>query len=390
MSDKHELQLIAPCLFGLEAVVARELDMLGYSDRKLQDGRVTFKGDSAALCRANLWLRTAERVLLKVGEFDAHTFDELFEGTKALPWTEFIPRNAEFPIDVSSINSKLASKSDCQSIIKKAVVESMKKKYRTDWFAEDGAKYKINAALLKDRVTLSIDTSGTGLHKRGYRPLISAAPLKETLAAGMILISRWKKDRALIDPMCGSGTIPIEAAMIARNIAPGLSRSFIAEDWDLTPRKLWDQAREEAAELRINGEEFRIHGSDIDEEVISLARYHARRAGVENDIHLQRLPVSEISSRYKFGYIITNPPYGERIGEADEVKKLYGEMGRVFGKLNTWSYYILTSQADFEKYFGRKAGKKRKLYNGMLMCNYYQFFGPKPERTGQQEEEETI
>ena len=290
MYDKNELEFIAPCLFGLEAVVSRELDMLGYKDRQVQDGRVTFKGDVAALCRSNIWLRTAERVLLKIGEFDALTFDELFEGTKALPWSDFIPQNGEFPVEVSSIHSKLASTSDCQSIIKKAVVESLKKKFRVDWFPEDGSKFKINATLLKDRVTLAIDTSGSGLHKRGYRPLVAAAPLKETLAAGLVLISRWKRDRALIDPLCGSGTIPIEAAMIAKNIAPGLNRTFTAEDWTLVSHELWKQAREEALNLQTAGAELRIHGSDIDEEAISLARYHAKRAGVEGDIHLQSFP----------------------------------------------------------------------------------------------------
>ncbi|MDD4493895.1 MAG: class I SAM-dependent RNA methyltransferase [Eubacteriales bacterium] len=380
MTNSNDLQLIAPCLFGLEAVVSRELNQLGYIDQQVRDGRVTFKGDASAICKANLWLRTAERVLLKVGDFAALSFDELFEGTKALPWFDYIPMDGEFPIEVNSINSKLASTSDCQSIIKKAIVESMKKKYKTDWFPENGPRYKINANILKDQVTLAIDTSGSGLHKRGYRTLVGAAPLKETLASAMIMISRWKKDRALIDPMCGSGTIPIEAAMIAKNVAPGLNRSFTSEKWVSIPADHWRLAREEAISVQVTDQSYRIQGSDIDDDAISLARYHAKMAGVENDIHLQRMPLSEISSKYKYGFIITNPPYGERLGESEEIKKLYSEMGKVFGKFDTWSYYILSSRMDLEKDFGRKCNKKRKLYNGMILCNYYQFYGPKPPR----------
>lgn len=375
-----KIHLIATSAFGIEAVVGRELSWLGYDDQFIENGRVTFSGDEAAICRSNLWLRTADRVLVKMGEFKALSFEELFEGTKALPWEEWIPENAKFPVEGKSIDSKLFSVPDCQAIVKKAVVERLKQKYKKNWFDETGPEYTIEVGLLKDMATLTIDTSGAGLHKRGYRKLVGAAPLKETLASAMILISRWKKDRVLLDPLCGSGTIPIEAAMIALNMAPGLNREFAAGSWERIPSGLWEQARNEAKDLVQRDLELRIHGSDIDEDAMSLARYHARQAGVEPYIHLQKLPVSGISSRYKYGFIICNPPYGERIGEMREVEKLYREMGQVFGKLDTWSYYIISSHPQFEKLFGRKADKKRKLYNGKLLCNYFQFYGPPPPK----------
>ena len=375
-----KLHLIATAAFGLEAVVGRELKRLGYEDQVIENGKVTFAGDEEAICRTNLWLRSADRVLLKVGEFKALTFDELFERTKALPWDEWIPADAEFPVEGKSIDSKLASVPDCQAIVKKAVVEKLKLKYRKEWFEESGPKYRIEVALLKDMATLTIDTSGAGLHKRGYRKLVSGAPLKETLASAMIMISRWNPDRVLIDPFCGSGTIPIEAALIARNIAPGLQREFISEAWPQIRREAWSAAREEARSLVRKDKELRIQGSDIDEEVMSLARYHARQAGVEDSIHLQRMPMSEIKSRYKYGFIICNPPYGERLGETRAIEKLYREMGTVFSTLDTWSYYVLTSHPGFEKLFGRNADKKRKLYNGRILCNYFQFFGPPPPK----------
>lgn len=375
-----KLHLIATSAFGIEAVVGRELKALGYEDQSVDNGKVTFSGDESAICRTNLWLRSADRVLLKVGEFKALTFDELFEGTKALPWDQWIPVNAQFPVDGKSIDSKLSSVPDCQAIVKKAVVEKLKQKYKRDWFDEDGPLYRIEIALLKDMATLTIDTSGAGLHKRGYRKLVSGAPLKETLASAMILISRWKHDRVLIDPFCGSGTIPIEAALIAQNIAPGLKREFTAENWPNISKSLWESARNEANDMIKKDRELRIHGSDIDEEVMSLARYHAKQAGVESSIHLQRMPVSDIKSRYKYGFIICNPPYGERLGEIKEIEKLYREMGKVFKTFDTWSYYVITSQQEFEKIFGRRADKKRKLYNGRLLCNYYQFYGPPPPK----------
>lgn len=371
-----KLNLIATAAFGVEAVVARELKKLGYTEQTVENGRITFAGDYEAVCRSNIWLRSADRVLVKVGEFKALTFDELFEGTKALPWEEWIPEDGEFPVEGKSISSKLASVPDCQAIVKKAVVERLKKIYKRTWFEETGQKYKIEVALLKDTATLTIDTSGAGLHKRGYRKLVGEAPLKETLACAMLLISRWRGDRVLIDPFCGSGTIPIEAAMIAKNIAPGLKREFAAENWPVIPKNLWENARTEAMDLVKREQVIRIQGTDIDEKAINLARYHAREAGVDEFIHLQCMPVSRISSRYKYGFIICNPPYGERSGEIKSVEKLYSQIGQIFNKFDTWSFYILTSHPEFEKFFGRKADKKRKLYNGRIMCNYYQFFGP--------------
>lgn len=376
----QKIKLIATSAFGIEAVVGRELTKLGYGDQYVENGKVTFSGDEMAICRSNLWLRTADRILLKLGEFKALSFEELFEGTKALPWHEWIPEDAEFPVEGKSIDSKLSSVPDCQAIVKKAVVEKMKQKYKQEWFPETGAKYKIEVALLKDMATLTIDTTGAGLHKRGYRKLITGAPLKETLASALIQISRWNPDRMLIDPFCGSGTIPIEAALIGLNIAPGLKRQFSAEKWNLTPDKLWNEARQEATDLININRELHIQGSDINDEVISLARFHAKEAGVAPNIHLQRMPMSEIKSRLKYGFIICNPPYGERLGELEEVEELYREMGKVFKPFDTWSHYVITSHPDFEKLFGRKADKKRKLYNGRIMCQYYQFFGPPPKK----------
>ncbi len=375
-----KLNLMATCLFGIESIVARELKNLGYEDTHAENGRVNFAGDEMAICRSNIWLRTAERVLLKIGEFKALTFDELFEKTKALPWDEWIPEDAQFPVIGKTVSSQLASIPDCQAIVKKAVVEKLKLRYKKDWFDETGPVYKIEVGLLKDTATLSIDTSGAGLHKRGYRKLVSAAPLKETLASAMIQVSRWRKDRVLIDPFCGSGTIPIEAAMIGLNIAPGIDREFVAETWSQTPPQMWQQTRNEAHDLKEMDNELFIQGSDINDEVMSLARYHAKLAGVEQHIHLQRRDMREISSHKKYGFIICNPPYGERLNEKREVENLYNDMGKVFSALDTWSYYVITSYMDFEKVFGRKANKKRKLYNGMIMCNYYQFFGPPPPR----------
>lgn len=375
-----KIQLIATASFGVEAIVGRELNWLGYTDQFTENGRVTFSGDESAICRTNLWLRSAERVLVKIGEFKALTFDELFEGTKALPWDEWLPENAQFPVEGKSVNSKLSSVPDCQAIVKKAIVEKLKLKYKRQWFEENGPVYRIEVGLLKDIATLTIDTTGIGLHKRGYRTLNTGAPLKETLAASMLMISRWKPDRVLIDPLCGSGTIPIEAALIALNIAPGAKRNFSAEGWGQIPSELWKLAREEASDKVRRIPDLRIHGSDIDNEAISIARYHAQQAGVASDIHLQRMDVADISSRYKYGFIICNPPYGERLGEMPEVEKLYRNMGKIFKTFDTWSYYVLTSHPNFEALFGRKANKKRKLFNGRIQCNYYQFYGPQPPK----------
>ena len=376
----NKIELIATAAFGLEALVAREVRNLGYEDVTVENGRVTFRADLSAICRSNLWLRTADRVLVKIGEFKALTFDELFEKTKALPWHEWIPQDGVFPVDGKSIRSKLYSVPDCQAIVKKAVVEKLKQKHNVEWFQETGARYRIEVALLNDIATLTLDTSGDGLHKRGYRTLSNKAPLKETLAAGLIQLSYWNHERVLIDPMCGSGTIPIEAAMIGKNIAPGMNRNFTAEDWGIIPKALWREARKETHDLAKYDRRLRIYGSDIDGEVLSLARFHIEEAGLEEDIHVQKLPLTELKSRFDYGCVICNPPYGERLGEKKEVEELYKNMGKVFGAMVTWSHYIITSHPEFELFYGKKADKKRKLYNGRIECNYYQYYGPRPPK----------
>lgn len=374
-----KIEFIATTLFGVEAVTARELKEQGYKDVTVENGKVTFVGDEAALCRSNLWIRTAERIYVKIGEFTATTFEELFEGTKALSWEDWIPEDGRFPVEGYSIKSKLFSVSDCQAIVKKAVVERLKKKYKKEWFEENGATYKIKFSLMKDKVTLMIDTSGDGLHKRGYRVISNEAPLRETLAAAMIMLSFWKPDRPLIDPFCGSGTIPIEAAMIGINLAPGLKRQFVSEKWWRISNKLWKEAREEAVGAIKKDITLNIKGYDIDENAIKLSKDNARKAGVEKYITFENISLKDLKTDDKYGVIICNPPYGERMGELKEVEKLYKEMGKVFKKLDTWSFYILTSHERFEKLFGREASKKRKLYNGMLKAYYYQYYGPKPE-----------
>jgi len=376
-----KIQLIATAAFGLEAVVSRELKHLGYADQALQDGVVNFTGDEEAICRTNMWLRSAGRVLVKVGEFKALTFDELFEGTKALPWEDWLPEDAEFPVIGKSIHSTLFSVSDCQAIVKKAIVERLKLKYKRQWFDETGPRYKVEIGLLKDMATLTIDTSGAGLHKRGYRKIVGEAPIKETLASAMLQISHWNRDRVLWDPFCGSGTIAIEAAMIGLDMAPGMNREFVSQKWGNIANKHWVNARKEAKDMVKLDRKLRITATDIDEDAINLARYHARMAEVDPYIHFQRLPMKEVSSRYEYGCFVTNPPYGERLGEEEEIESLYREMGKVFKKFDTWSYYVITSFPSFEKLFGKPASKKRKLYNGMLQCNYYQYLGPKPPRT---------
>lgn len=376
----EKLQLIATTVFGLEAVVSRELKWLGYDDQFVENGRVTFSGDYKAIVKTNIWLRSAERVLVKMGEFKALTFEGLFCGTKDLPWENWLPKDANFPVEGKSINSKLFSVPDCQAIVKKAIVERLKTKYRCDWFSETGPRYKIEVSILKDMVTLTIDTSGVGLHKRGYRKLVGVAPIKETMASAILHLSYWKEDRALIDPFCGTGTIPIEACMMALNIAPGLNREFDASTWGNIPNNLWRDEREFARSVIKRDLDVRISGVDIDENAISIARYHAKMAGVFDKIHLQRMSMQEISSRYKYGSIICNPPYGERIGKTHELQKLYKYMGKVFRKFDTWSYYIISSMENFEKLFGMKADKKRKLYNGRIQCNLYQYYGDKPKK----------
>lgn len=375
-----KIELIATSTFGLEEMVKIEVRNLGYEKMSTENGKVTFEADEEAIPRTNIWLRTADRVFLKMGEFKATSFEELFEKTKALPWEKWIPENGKFPVTGKSIKSQLFSVSDCQAIVKKAIVERLKKSYKTEWFKEDGAEFPVKVALLKDVVTLTIDTSGQGLHKRGYRAKATEAPLKETLAAAMVMISRWREDRVLIDPMCGSGTIAIEAAMIGKNIAPGLERKFVSEGWERIPKKAWKDARVEALKAIRQDVDIKIYASDMDEKAIEIAKDNAYEAGVDDYISFSVGDMARIKSDEKYGYIICNPPYGERLGERKEVQKLYQRMGKVFKKFDTWSTYIITSDEEFEKLYGKKASKKRKLYNGRLKTDYYQFFGPKPPK----------
>ena len=375
-------EYISPCHFGLEAVIKREITDLGYEITNVDNGKVSFIGDINACARANMFLRTTERILLKIASFKAETFDELFESTKAIPWEEFIPKDAKFWVaKANSVNSKLFSPSDIQSIMKKAIVERMKSVYRIEWFEESGSSYPLRVTIMKDEVTISLDTSGESLHRRGYRKLTSKAPITETLAAALIMLTPWNKDRFLVDPFCGSGTIPIEAALLGARIAPGIQRSFLAETWsNLAPDSIWKNVREEANDLRLADVEMNIQGYDMDGEIIKAARQNARFAGVDHMIHFQQKPVSELSSSKKFGFIITNPPYGERIEEQKNLPNLYTEIGTAFGSLNTWSYYIISGYEDAEKYNGRKADKNRKIYNGMMKTYFYQYMGPKPPR----------
>ncbi len=380
MNRRYEL--LAPCHFGLEAVLKKEIIDLGYEISQVEDGRVTFIGDAEAICRANVFLRTAERILLKVGSFTAISFEELFQGTKNIPWEDYIPQDGKFWLaKASSIKSKLFSPSDIQSVMKKAMVERMKSRYGVNWFAENGSAYPLRVFLYKDQVTIGMDTSGDSLHKRGYRTMTSRAPITETLAAALLMLTPWKKDRILVDPFCGSGTFPIEAAMMAANIAPGMNRSFLAEDWkNLIPRKCWYEAMDEADELVDREASADIQGYDIDGEIIRAARANAERAGVDHLIHFQQRPVSQLSHPKKYGFLITNPPYGERLEEKAALPAIYRELGERFAALDSWSAYVITSFEDAEKYIGRKADKNRKIYNGMLKTYFYQFSGPKPPR----------
>ena len=374
--------LLVPCHFGLEAVLKREIYDLGYEITKVEDGRVTFEGDEEAICRANIFLRTAERVMIQVGRFKATTFEELFQGIKNLPWEEYIPKDGKFWVKkASSINSKLFSPSDIQSIAKKAMVERMKQKYHKEWFKEDGAAYPVRIFLLKDEVTVALDTSGDSLHKRGYRTMTSKAPLTETLAASLIMLTPWRKDRILVDPFCGSGTFPIEAAMIAANVAPGMNRDFTAEEWtNLIDRKLWYECVKEAEDMIDTTVKVDIQGYDIDGDVIKAAMENAKRAGVEHMIHFQQRAVADLSHPKKYGFIITNPPYGERLEDKADLPELYTQIGQAYQRLDSWSMFLITSYIDTEKYIGRKADKNRKIYNGMLKTYFYQFLGPKPPK----------
>ena len=374
----EQLTIVVPTLFGVESITAREIKALGYEVVRVEDGRVTFTGDASAVCRANLWLRTGERVLIQIGQFEAVTFDELFEKSKALPWEKWITKHVAFPVKGSSVKSKLFSVSDCQSILKKSIVERLKQSYDVDWFDEQGAVYQVVFTILRDQVTLMLDTSGAGLHKRGYRLKSNQAPLRETVAAALLELSVWHENRPFADPFCGSGTFPIEAAMIASRRAPGLHRPFAGEKFSQLDRHLWNQAREEAEDLYLREAAPMIFGYDIDPDCVALSLENARRAGVEHMISVSERDVAAFYQPEEYGVVVCNPPYGERLGDVKSARRLYRLMGRQFGECPTWSVYALTSDEEFEQFYGKKADKKRKIYNGMLKCDCYQYFGPKP------------
>lgn len=379
--------MIVPCHFGLEAPLKREITELGYEIASVEDGRVTFYGDEEACARANIFLRTAERVLIKIGSFHAETFEELFQGTKALPWEDYIPQDGKFWVaKAASVKSKLFSPSDIQSVMKKAMVERLRWTYHTNWFAETGESFPLRVFLLKDEVTVGLDTTGESLHKRGYRKLTAKAPIAENLAAALIMLTPWRRERILVDPFCGSGTIPIEAAMMAANMAPGMNRSFTAEKWGhIIGRKNWYEAVDEASEMIDADIETDIQGYDIDEEMISIARTNARLAGVDKLIHFQKRDAAQLSHPKKYGFLITNPPYGERLSDASEMPALYRMLGERYRALDSWSMYLITSYEGAEKDIGRKADKNRKIYNGMMKTYYYQFLGPKPPSRNRQD-----
>jgi putative N6-adenine-specific DNA methylase len=392
---KNELELIATTSFGLEAVVSRELKALGYEDQAVADGRVTFRAGPEAICRANLWLRSAERVVIKIGEFEAADFGTLFDRCADLDWARWIPENGQFPVSGKSVRSQLHSVPDCQALVKKAIVEKLKQTHRVSWFAENGPLFAVQVSLLKDVATLTLDTTGPGLHKRGYRTLSGPSPLKETLAAALVQLSFWTAGRPLLDPFCGTGTIPIEAALWARNRAPGLARPFAADDWPTLDGRLWREARDEAHDRIVRGGPLAITGSDIDDASLAMARQHAHNAGVEADVRFQRRDFVDVAPHEvaphdivphddvphgEYGCLITNPPYGERSGDVEAAEELARAAGRVFGRFDTWSLYVLTALATFEQLCRRHADRRRKLYNGRIACTYYQFHGPRPPR----------
>jgi len=382
----RKFELIVPCHFGMEAVLKREIIDLGYDITEVADGRVTFFGDEEALCRANIFLRTAERILIKVGSFHAETFEELFQGTKNLPWEEYIPADGKFWVaKAASVKSKLFSPSDIQSIMKKAMVERLKGIYGVSRFPEDGDSFPLRVFLMKDEVTVGLDSTGESLHKRGYRKLTAKAPIAENLAAALIMLTPWRSDRILIDPFCGSGTIPIEAAMMAANMAPGMNRSFTAESWGhIVGKRCWYDALDEAQELVDLSVETDIQGYDIDDRMVTIARENAKMAGVDSLIHFQRRSVEQLSAHKKYGFVITNPPYGERLEDKETVPALYRLIGERYAALDAWSMYLITAYEQAEKDIGRKADKNRKLYNGMMKTYYYQFLGPKPPKRNQE------
>ena len=379
---ENSVELIAPCHFGLESVLKREILDLGYEIVAVEDGRVTFRGDETAIPRANIFIRTAERILLSMGSFMAGDFDGLFEGTKAIAWEEYLPRDAKFWVTKATTNkSALFSGSAIQSIVKKAIVERMKQVYRVNYFEEDGDEYPIRVFIFKDKVSIGLDTSGTSLHKRGYRQLVGKAPISETLAAALLMLTPWNKDRVLVDPFCGSGTFPIEAAMIGANIAPGMNREFISDRWGkIIPKKCWYNAYDEAADMVRHDVEMNIQGYDLDPDIVKCAMANAKEAGVDKYIHFQSRDIKDLRHPKHYGFIITNPPYGERLEEKEALPGLYRTIGESFAGLSDWSMYLITSYEDAEKYIGRKADKNRKIYNGMIKSYFYQFMGPKPPR----------
>ena len=383
----EKTELIAPCHWGMEAVLKREITDLGYEISRVEDGKVTFFGDARAVADANIFLRTADRILWKVGEIRAETFEELFEGTKAIPWERWIPANGKFWVTkATSVKSRLFSAPDIQSIMKKAMVERMKQYYGISWFPEDGASYPVRVTILKDVATICLDTTGVPLHKRGYRKMTVKAPVSETLAAGILLLTPWRRDRILVDPFCGSGTFPIEAAMIGANMAPGMKRSFLAQTWkELVPASCWRQAFEEARDLVQPEGKMDIQGYDIDPLAIKAALENSRAAGTDRWIHFQQRPVSQLAHSGRYGFLVTNPPYGERLEEKEALPGLYRQLGERFVALDGWSLYLLTAYEDAERYIGRKANKNRKIYNGMLRTYLYQFLGPKPPGKGKEQ-----
>lgn len=379
---KKIFELYAPCHFGLEAVLKKEVIDIGYDITKVEDGRVYFEGDDEAVARANMWLRTAERVLINIAQFKAISFSELFDRVADIPWEEYIPADGKFWVSkATSVKSKLFSPSDIQSIVKKAIVERLKRIYKKDWFEETGADYPLRVSINKDIVTIGLDTTGVSLHKRGYRTMTAKAPITETLAAALIMLTPWKKGRILVDPFCGSGTFVIEAAMIAANIAPGLRRGFLSGKWsNLIPKKVWDNTYEEAREMVDIDTDTDIQGYDIDRNIVEAARSNAARAGVTDMLHLQCRDVSNLSHPKKYGFIITNPPYGERLEEKENLPAIYKALGERYANLDSWSLYLITSYNDACKYIGKEPDKNRKIYNGMLQTRFYQYMGPRPPK----------
>ena len=384
----RKFELIAPCHFGLEAVLKKEIMELGYEILQVEDGRIVFAGDEEAVCRANLYLRTAERVLIKIGSFSAGSFEQLFEGTKKLPWEGYIPKDGKFWVaKAASVKSKLFSPTDIQSVMKKAIVERLKEVYHVNWFTEEGAQFPLRVFIMKDTVTVGLDTTGESLHKRGYRKQSAKAPIAENLAAALIMLTPWNKTRILVDPFCGSGTFPIEAAMMAANMAPGLSRNFLSEDWKhLIPEREWQDILEEAEESVDLSIDTDIQGYDIDDAMVAVSRENAKRAGVEKLIHFQRRPVSALRHPKKYGFLITNPPYGERMEEKEKLPELYAALGEQYRNLDSWSLYLISAYEKAEHDIGRKADKNRKIYNGMMKTYFYQYIGPKPPKRRENKE----